>query len=409
MPSQEKLQALAELTIKSGLGLMPGQEVILYVDINDAPLARLVIAEAYKAGAKAVNTFWIDEESTLIRFNEGSDEAISYAPGWLPTAIAGTLKEGAAYLRIASANPSLLKNVDPAKVAASSKAQSVAGKVVGDVVSGGICNWCIVPAASKAWAAQIFPNDSVEEAVEKLWNLIFKCTRADQPDPVAAWKEHCAVVEARLKRMNEARFDSLHFKGPGTDFTVGLVEGHIWEGVTMHAKNGAVCSPNIPTEEIFSMPDRNRVNGTVRSTKPLSLRGQIVEGISMTFKDGVAVEVSAEKGEETLISLLDTDEGARRLGEIAIVPHNSPISQSGITFFNTLFDENASCHIAMGQCYSSNLEGYEGMSEEERLAAGANESLIHVDWMIGSSEVDIDGITKDGTRIALMSGCEWID
>ncbi|HLP00212.1 MAG TPA: aminopeptidase [Fimbriimonas sp.] len=409
MPSQEKLQALAELTIKCGIGLMPGQEMILYVDINDAPLARLVIAEAYKAGAKSVTTFWIDEQSTLIRFDNGSDEAIAYAPSWLPNAIAEQLNDRAAYLRIASANPSLLKNVDPAKVATSSKAQSIAGKSISEAITTGACNWCIVPAASKAWAKQVFPNDEESQAIEKLWDLIFHCTRSDQPDPVAAWNAHCEQVGKRMKRMNEAKFDSLHFTGPGTDFTVGLVEGHIWEGVTATAKNGATCSPNIPTEEIFSMPHRARVNGTVRSTKPLSLRGQIVDGISMTFVDGVATQVSAEKGEETLVGLLNTDEGARRLGEIAIVPHNSPISQSGITFFNTLFDENASCHIAMGQCYGTNLEGFENMTEEEKLAAGANDSMIHVDWMIGSDQVNLDGIMKDGTRVPLMRGCEWVD
>lgn len=408
MPSQEKLRALAKLTVRSGLGLKAGQDLILGADITCVELARMVMEEAYDAGANAVIPFLFDEQMTLIRFNHGSDDAIGYAVKWLPEAQAKALNEGTAYLRITNSDPGLLKAIDKEKVAKSMSAAAAAGKPTSEAISGGATNWCIIPAASPAWAKQIFPDDDTETAVEKLWELIFKTTRSDQPDPVAAWDKHCAEVEKRMNHLNSHKFESLHFYGGGTDLTVGLAEGHIWEGVRMYAKNGTVCSPNIPTEEVFTMPHRDRVNGVVKSTKPLSLRGNIVDGIQMTFENGVCTKMSAEKGEDVLQKLLDTDEGARRLGEIALVPHSSPISQSGVIFFNTLFDENASCHMAMGNCYTSNMEGYDELSEDERRTRGANESMIHVDWMIGSAEVNLDGIKSDGTVVPLMRGCEWV-
>lgn len=408
MPTPTSLDKLAQLAIRSGLGVMPGQDVFLVSDIRDADLARRLTAEAYRAGARTVIVNYIDDEITLIRYQNSEDAHFDYAPAWQHEGIAKQLQEGMAYLRVTSSNPALLKSVDPALVARSSKAYSKVAKPVGEAVTAGATNWCIIPAASPEWAKLVFPDLSEAEAVEKLWDAIFFTTRADQPDPVAAWKSHVARVMERVDFMNKEAFAALRFHGGGTDLKVGLVEGHQWEGVELVAKNGATCSPNIPTEEIFTTPHRLQVEGVVRSTKPLSLRGQLLDGIEVTFKDGKAVSVRAEQGQEALEKLIDTDEGARYLGEVALVPHSSPISKSGLTFYNTLFDENASCHIALGQCYQSNVPHAESLPEDEQLALGMNMSLIHVDWMIGSAEVNVDGIRKDGTAVPLMKGCDWV-
>jgi aminopeptidase len=408
MPSEAQLRKLATLTVRSGLGLMPGQDLIVSADVCDAPFARLMAEEAYKAGARTVIMQYVDDLATLIRFQHGSDDAIAYLPKWLPEATGKALMDGTGFVRIYGSDPSLLKDIAPDKIAISSKVQSEAGRTISEAITGSYCNWCIMPVATPGWAKFVFPDLSAEEGVEKLWEEIFRTTRADQPDPVAAWNAHCDEIRRRMDAMNAAQYKAIHFKGPGTDLTVGLAEGNLWEGGVMNCKNGAVSSPNIPTEEIFSMPHRDRVDGTVSSTKPLSLRGQIVDGIQVTFKDGRAVEARAEKGQETLEKLLETDEGARHLGEIALVPHSSPISKSGLTFFNTLYDENASCHIALGRCIGSTMKDFDKLSEKERLAKGGNDSLVHVDWMIGSDKVDVDGIGADGSRTPVMRGCEWV-
>ncbi len=409
MPEEAHLRGLAKVTISRGVGLIPGQDLVVLADVNALALTRLIIEEAYKAGARAVTPLMGDDQASLLRHQFGSDESIAFTPSWLHKGIESAIADGStAYLRIWSADPSLLKHIDPTKVAASSKSYATVAKGVGEYITSYTTNWCIVPAASAGWAKHVFPGLPESEAIEKLWEAIFKCTRADQPDPVVAWDAHCERVANSMKRMNSARFSALHFKGPGTDLTVGLADGHLWEGVEIIAKNGAHCSPNIPTEEIFTMPHCSRVNGYVSSTMPLSLRGQIVDGITVTFKDGAVVEASAKQGYDALRKLLDTDEGSVRLGEVALVPVSSPIFQTGLIFFNTLFDENAACHIALGQCYASTMEGYESLSKEERLKRGANESLIHIDWMIGSPEVDVDGIGGDGSITPLMRGCQWV-
>lgn len=408
MPSQQSLRKLAVLAVHSGLGLIPGQDIILSADLSDLELARLVAEEAYKAGARAVIPFYGDEQTALIRYAHGSDEAIGYANRWLPEAIAGALNAGTGYLRISSANPSLLKDIEPDKIARSSKAAALASKPMSEAITGSATNWCIIPAASPAWAKHVYPGKPVDEAVEKLWAAIFHITRSDQADPVAAWSAHCDTVRHHMDRLNAARYSAIRFRGPGTDLTVGLADGHVWEGVQMQAKNGALCSPNIPTEEVFTMPHCDRVDGTVSSTKPLSLRGQIVAGIKVIFEEGKITKAAATEGINVLEKLLDTDEGARRLGEIALVPHSSPISQTGLTFYNTLFDENAACHIALGQSYESTMAGYADLTPGERKLRGSNESMIHVDWMIGSDAVDVDGLSADGVSTPIMRGCEWV-
>lgn len=404
----DKLALFAKLAVQQGVGLAKGQELIVTAELVAAPLVRLIAVEAYRAGAKNVEVLWSDPDLTLARFNEGSDEAIGYAQGWLIDGIARAHRENAARLAIASSDPGLLANVSPEKVATQSKVQGAARKPISELVAGFAMNWCVIGAASPAWAARVFPGLPEAQAVAKLWEAIFLTSRVNEADPVAAWIKHSESLETRVVKLNAARFDALHFKGPGTDLTIGLVDDHKWAGGRGKAKNGVVCSPNIPTEEVFCMPHRMRVDGVVSSTMPLSLRGQIVDGIQVTFKDGKAVKAIAKQGEATLQKLLTTDEHAGRLGEVALVPHSSKVRQSGVLFLNTLYDENAASHIAFGASYGENLSGYAEMSESERVERGANDSIVHVDWMIGSDKIDVDGVAKDGTRSPLMRGGEWV-
>ncbi|MGA8108069.1 MAG: aminopeptidase, partial [Acidobacteriaceae bacterium] len=270
-------------------------------------------------------------------------------------------------------------------------------------------NWTIVSAATPAWAAAVFPELAADEALAKLWGAIFAASRADQSDPVAAWKKHDDKLHMWAERMNAKRFRALHFRRPGTDLKVGLADDHLWLGGGTTAGNGNYCIPNMPTEEVFTTPHKDRVDGTVTSTKPLSHQGTLIEGIRVRFEGGKIVEAHASKGEAVLEKLIDTDEGARRLGEVSLVPASSPIAASGLLFLNTLFDENAACHIALGQAYSSCLKDGDKLTPEELKAKGANDSLIHVDWMIGSNRIDVDGITAAGGAEPVMRQGEWTD
>lgn len=404
----ESLRLYARLTVLEGLALAPGQELIISAEIDQAKLVRLITEEAYQAGAKNVEVFWKDSELSLTRFKCGSDEAIAYAPTWLYEGLAEAHRQNAARLSIASTDPQLLAEIEPDKVATYSRVQGKAAKPVSELISSMSINWCVIGAASAGWASRVFPGLPEEEAVAKLWEKIFETSRVLEEDPIAAWQTHSESLENRVIRLNELRFSALHFRGPGTDLTVGLVDDHLWAGGRGIAKNEVRNSPNIPTEEVFTMPHRDRVNGYVSSTLPLSLRGQIVENIRVEFKDGAAVAVTASKGEAVLQKLIATDEGSCRLGEVALVPNSSKVARTGTLFYNTLYDENAASHIALGECYTENMDGIEALSDEDRLAKGANTSIIHTDWMIGSGEIDVDGIHADGTVVPLMRAGEWV-
>lgn len=404
---EENLALYAKLIVREGLALAPSQELLVFADIDQAPLVRLVAAEAYRVGAKNVEVLWSDPQIVLTRFREGSDEAISYTPNWLYDGITKAHRENAARLGITATDPGLLASVDAQRVATSSRAQSEAKKEMSELITGGHFNWCLVGASSPGWAAKVFPGVPIDESVAKLWDAIFLTSRVLEPDPIAAWQEHASAVTQRKNRLNELRLDALHFKGPGTDLRVGLVEGHKWIGVRSTSKNGITCSPNIPTEEIFTMPHRMRVDGRVSSSKPLSVRGQLVDGIVMEFRDGLITSAKAAEGDDTLQRLLSSDDGAKRLGEVALVPNSAKVAETGILFYSSLYDENAASHIALGAAYGENLEGFEEMSESARLDAGANYSIIHVDWMIGSPGMDVDGVKADGSTIPLMRCGEW--
>ncbi|MCL6525977.1 MAG: aminopeptidase [Thermaceae bacterium] len=405
---EARLQKLAEIAVKIGVNLQPEQELIITANLNEAGLVRRIVAEAYKAGAKNVAVMYGDEQNVLARYRYGSQRALEYAPGWYMDAIARAHQEGAARLAIYGDNPALLKDVDPEKIATHSRAQAQAGHRISELISGFAVNWSIVSHASPEWAKLVFPQLDEVQAMERLWEAIFQTSRINTADPIAAWQAHDAELQTRIRWLNAKRYAALHFRGPGTDLQVGLAEGHLWAGGSGVAKNGVRCLPNLPTEEVFTMPHRERVEGWVSATKPLSLRGQVLEGIRVRFEAGQAVEVQARQGQEVLEKLLETDEGARRLGEVALVPHSSPVAQTGILFYNSLLDENAASHIALGRAYVENLEGFEGASEAERRARGYNQSLIHVDWMIGSDQVEVDGISSDGRSEPIMRSGEWV-
>jgi aminopeptidase len=404
---EENLSLYAELIVKKGLAIAPGRELLIFSDIYDPRLARLVAKEAYRAGAKNAEVMWTDETVTLLRYQEGSEAAMDYVPQWLYDGITAAHRDGAARLGLYGTDPGLLSGIPPDRVARNSRAQSVGKKELSELITADHFPWCLVGAAAPGWAARVFPGLDAEEAVAKLWDAIFLTSRVLEPDPIGAWSSHCDALDDRVRWLNALHLDALHFSAPGTDLTVGLAEGHAWQGGWSRSKDGTKCSPNIPTEEVFTMPHRARVDGIVSSSKPLSVRGQIVDGIRMEFRDGVAVQATAEVGNETLRRLLESDEGGRRLGEVALVPHSSKVSQAGILFFNSLYDENAASHIAIGAAYSANLPGHDEMTDEERIGKGANDSIIHVDWMIGSGAMNVDGIGLDGSVQPILRNGEW--
>ncbi|HEY5381718.1 MAG TPA: aminopeptidase [Acidobacteriaceae bacterium] len=406
----QKLDRLAEVSIRVGLGLREGQELVLTAPTDALPLVRRIVEHAYKAGAKLVTTLFADDAIALARYQFAPDSSFDYAPQWYYNAIADAFKSGAARMAITGANPALLSSQDPAKVSRSNIATSKAYKPAMELITRHEINWTIVAAATPAWAALVFPGDPEELALGKLWDAIFRTSRITGNDPVEDWQQHGANLKRRVDLLNSKRFHSLRFFTPdgATNLTVGLADQHLWAGGGTTAGNGIYCQPNIPTEECFTTPHKDRVHGVVSASKPLSHQGTLIENIRCEFKDGKIVEVTATKGEEAIRKLISTDDGARRLGEVALVPHNSPIAQSGILFWNTLFDENAASHIALGQAYSTCLINGEKMSNEELSKLGANESLIHVDWMIGNAAMNIDGLAANGSADPLMRHGDWV-
>lgn len=403
----ENLDQLAAVAVQVGLGLKSGQELVMTASSDAMPLARRITEHAYRAGASLVTTLYADDASALLRYRFAPDASFDHAAAWLYDGMAAAFKSGAARLAIAGADPTLLSNEDPDKVGRANRAVSRAYRPALELITRHEINWTIVSSATPAWAAAMFPNDAPDAALAKLWEAIFSTTRINRADPVNAWKSHDAELHKRAAFLNEKRYSALRYRGPGTDFQLGLADDHEWLGGGTTAGNGIYCIPNMPTEEVFSMPHKDRADGTITATKPLSHQGTMIEGIQVRFEHGRIVDARATRGQQVLQKLIDTDEGARRLGEVALVPHSSPIAQSGLVFLNTLFDENAASHIALGQSYSSCVRNGDKLSPEELAARGANSSLIHVDWMIGSGQLDIDGITTSGAAEPLMRQGEW--
>lgn len=403
-----KLDRLAQVAVKVGLNLQPGQDLVMTAPVSALPLVRRIAEHAYKAGAGLVTPILSDDAVTLARYRHARDESFDAAAGWLYDGMAAAYDKGAARLAIAGGDPMLLSNEDPNKVGRANRAMSMAYSGARDRITRFATNWTIVAWPDAAWARLVSPDLSEHDAQRKLAEAIFAASRVDDDDAVARWEAHNEELGRRAAWLDGQNFASLHFTGPGTDLSVGLADGHKWVAGATETLSGILCNPNIPTEEVFTTPHKLRVSGHVSATKPLSHQGTLIEEIRVRFEDGRIVEAHASKGEGVLQKVLDTDEGARRLGEVALVPHASPISQSGMLFYNTLFDENAASHIALGQCYSTCFHGGETMDNDEVARRGGNASAIHIDWMIGSDKIDIDGVSQSGETVPVMRKGAWV-
>lgn len=392
------------------MNVQKGQTLIIRCPVEGAYFGRACMEAAYKAGARDVVIRWEDEKAARIRMELGEEEALSETkPYELRSYLDYAESEGGCcLLAIHASDPEIFKGLDTAKINRVSLAKQEAMKSWREYTMKDRVQWCVVAIPTPAWAASVFPGLAEDEAQEKLWGAIFDVCRVTGGDPVSAWKEHVAKTSACRDKLNELQLESIHMTSSnGTDLTVGLAEGHTWEGACSKAENGAVFIANVPTEEVFTAPHRERVNGVVKGTKPYVYNGQLIEGFSVTFKDGVVVDYSAEKNAELLGQLLDSDEGARRIGEIALVPASSPINRSGLLFYNTLFDENAACHIAFGAGYPTTVKGGAAMTTEELLACGVNDSAIHEDVMVGAEDMTITGLTKTGETVTIFENGEW--
>jgi aminopeptidase len=404
-----RLDRLAEIAVHVGLGgLQRGQELVMTAPLEALPLARRITEHAYRAGASLVTTLLSDDVATLLRYRHAPDSSFDKAAGWLYDGVAAAFRNGAARLAIAGEDPNLLSGEDPARVARANHARSIAYRPALDLITDTVINWTVIAAATPAWAKAVFPDLPGDAAVARLWEAIFATSRVDADDPIAAWAAHNATLMARRHRLNAKRYAALHFRGPGTDLRVGLADEHEWMGGLSTARNGVTGNPNIPTEEVFTTPHWRRVEGTVASTKPLSYQGTLIQDIAVRFETGNVVKATARTGQDVLQRMISADDGARRLGEVALVPASSPIARSGLLYFNTLFDENAACHIALGQSYSKCFTDRGKAGAEALAARGANRSLIHVDWMIGSPQVDVDGVAADGTAEPLLRSGEFV-
>lgn len=404
---QEKLTKYAELAVKVGINLQENQGLVINAPISAAPFVREVARIAYQIGAKFVHTDWNDEELTKIKFELASEATLKDVQEWIVKGREQMAEEGAAFLNIVSSNPDLLKEVDPERVSIASKAQAQALQKYRTYIQTAKVSWAVVSVPSQEWAAKLYPALSPKEQVESLWENIFAVTRIDEADPVSAWESHIKTLQEKLELLNTTKFKKLHYKAPGTDLTIELPEEQVWLGGGMNNEQGTYFVPNLPTEEVFTLPVKTGVNGVVSSTKPLNLHGNLVEDFTLTFRDGKIVAFTAKEGYEVLKKLLETDEGALYLGEVALVPHSSPVSRQGVIFYNTLFDENASCHLALGSAYPICIEGGASLTKDELEAKGVNTSMVHVDFMVGSAELTIHGETVDGIRKPVLVNGEW--
>lgn len=404
------LKKYAQLAVKMGVNLQPNQTLIVNSTIFTAEFTRMVVEAAYQAGAKEVIVNWKDDEISRLHYQYQDLETLCHVPSWVKEARVTPVKEGAALLSIVSPYPGILNGLDASRISQSSMALSQALKEVHEYTMGNKVQWCVIAASNLHWAKKVFPELDENSANEKLWDEILSAVHVDESnDPIAEWEKHNATLANRVNLLNEHNFKALHFKNSlGTDLTVGLVRNHAWAGGAEYTTKGILFNANMPTEEIFCMPEKTYVEGRVYSTKPLDYNGKLIDEFYLDFKDGKVVSFHAEKEEATLKELIEFDEGSCYIGEVALVPFHSPISNSNILFMNTLFDENASCHLALGAAYPTNLKGGADMSEEELVAAGANTSLTHVDFMFGNADMEVCGIKEDGSEVAVFKAGDFV-
>jgi len=408
------LDLYGELAIRVGINLRAGQRLMIIgplanggVSLDAAPLVRRIAASAYRHGAPFVEVLWGDEPLQLVRFREAPKESFDQYSAWFPKALVEHVEAGHAIMSVYANDPDQLKDQDPDRISAVQQATSRAVQGFREHISRNQTNWTVVAAAAAGWASRVFPGLAAHEGVARLWDAIARLCRLDRPDPIAAWESHLDALAARRDHLNRKQYTALKYRAPGTNLTIGLPKGHEWVSGRSVSRSGIPFAPNLPTEEVFTMPHKDRVDGAVRSSKPLSYGGTLIENFTLEFAEGRVVSVKAERGDAVLRQLVGTDDGAARLGEIALVPHSSPIAQSGLLFYNTLFDENAASHVALGSAYKFTLTGGEKMSEQEFEAAGGNKSVVHVDFMIGSGELDIDGVLASGAVEPIMRRGEW--
>ena len=409
------LDRYGDLAVKVALNLQPGQRLLIIgplvnggVALEAAPLVRAVTAAAYRTGAELVEAIWGDQTMIRTRFRDARRESLTAVSRWLPHTLQAHAAAGGALLSIYANDPDLLAAEPSDVVGALQQAVSRELAPFRAHISKNDTNWGVIAAAEQTWAAKVFPDARNGDGVTRLWETIARLCRLDRPDPLAAWDVHLKQLAERSSFLNAKRYAALHFRGPNTDLRVGLPSAHTWVSGQSTSRNGIPFVANIPTEEVFTIADRGRVDGTVRATKPLAYGGTMIEDFDLTFKDGRVVHLSARRGEPALRQLVDTDDGAGRLGEVALVPHGSPIAQSGLLFYNTLFDENAASHVALGTAYKFTLAGGETMDDESFARAGGNRSAVHVDFMIGSGQVDVDGVTAAGASEPVMRAGEWV-
>lgn len=404
---EQTLQQYADIIIQVGLNLQPGQQLVIQAPVEALPLVRLVAARAYQAGARWVDVVYDDDQVTLARFRYAPRDSFTEDRVWLGRLLDEQSRAGNAFLRIFAEDPDLLKDQDPELVSQYKRTNLKNRKAFSDQISRNAVNWCLVSVPVAGWAAKIFPSLAPAEREQRLWQSIFEVCRLKSEDPVETWKQHIRQLAARRDYLNQKRYSALKYSAPGTHLTVGLPEGHVWRSGSINSQGGIVFTPNLPTEEVFTLPHKDRVDGVVTAARPLSYASTLIDDFSLTFEAGRVVSFKASRGEEVLRKLIETDEGSHRLGEVALVPNSSPVSRSGLMFYNTLFDENAASHLAIGMAYQFSLQGGESMSMEDFRVAGGNTSITHVDFMIGSGQMDIDGLRPDGSPEPLMRQGEW--
>ncbi|MBY7740450.1 aminopeptidase [Paenibacillus polymyxa] len=400
------LEQYAELVVRVGVNIQPGQALLVTAPLETVEFTRLIVSKAYEAGAKYVQVEFEDDSITRSRFEHGDEASFDYYPAWKAD-MEKFAEEGGATLTIKVPNPDLYQGIDPEHVSRATKAAATAREGYAHYTRNAKISWCLIKAPTKAWADKVFADIAEEDRIRVMWDTIFQMNRVDGSDPIQNWQGHLNNLEQLQNKLNHKNYKSLHYRAPGTDLKIELAERHIWRGGGGENAQGIYTVANMPTEEVFTMPKRTGVNGHITSTMPLNLNGQLVDRITFTFKDGKVTEYTAESGEQHLTHLLATDEGACYLGEVALVPHDSPISNLNRIFYNTGIDENASCHLALGSAYPFNIENGTQMNREELLQNGANVSLTHVDFMIGSAELDIDGELQDGSTEAVFRKGNW--
>jgi len=402
-----KLENYASLVVEVGVNIQQGQNLFIAASIDSVQLVRLITKKAYIAGAKQVFVDFTDDEITRLRYELAPEDSFDFFPSWKAQEKELLAEGGAAFVSVVSQSPDLLKGMDSSKISAFQKAAGQALSKYRQYVQSDKISWSVIASPSADWAKKVFPELPEEEQVPALWEAIFQAVRADVTNPTEAWIEHDNLLHTKVDYLNEKNYNKLHYTAPGTDLTLELPKGHLWCGAGSTNEKGFAFMANMPTEEVFSVPLKTGVNGYVASTKPLSYGGNIIDNFTITFENGRIVKVEAEQGQEVLENLIATDEGSHYLGEVALVPHDSPISNSNLLFYNTLFDENASNHLAIGSAYAFCIEGGKKMSREELAENGLNESITHVDFMIGSDKMDIDGIKEDGTSEPIFRNGNW--